>query len=140
MPPPQAPPPPGRWGRFDGRVVGVWLDDGKSIELTEPFTYTDVLGHEFQAHVGDVVDGASIPRFFWRIIGSPLQGPYRRASVIHDVYYHMGPPGSRDEVDLMFYAAMRFEGTGWLLASLMYWAVRSFGWAAWKRKPVKGNG
>ncbi len=30
-------------------------------------------------------DGSSIPRFFWRVIGSPLRPEYQTASLIHDI-------------------------------------------------------
>ena len=34
-------------------------------------------------------DGASIPRVFWRLIGSPLMGKYRRACIFHDAGYEL---------------------------------------------------
>ncbi len=32
-------------------------------------------------------DGASVPRFFWRLIGSPFRGRYRWPSIFHDAGY-----------------------------------------------------
>ena len=36
---------------------------------------------------GMITDGGSIPRFFWRVIGSPWCGKHRRAVVLHDGAY-----------------------------------------------------
>ena len=115
-----------RWGRFIGHVVSEWLDDGRNMRLVESFGYVDADGVEWVAPRGSVVNGASIPRFFWRIIGGPLEGPYRKASVIHDVYCETQSRPWRD-VHRMFYRACRCEGSGWLRATVMYWAVRLFG-------------
>lgn len=32
-------------------------------------------------------DGASIPRLFWRLVGPPLRGTYRRGALLHDACY-----------------------------------------------------
>jgi hypothetical protein len=39
----------GDWGRFDGRVVTEWLDDGRDMQLVEPFAYVDAFGTHWQA-------------------------------------------------------------------------------------------
>lgn len=114
------------WGRFAGHVVSEWLGDGRSMRLTEPFEYVDPEGARWVAPAGSIVNGASIPRFFWRIVGSPLTGCYRRASVLHDVHCDFRTR-SWQHVHRMFYRAMRADGCGWLQASVMYWAVRIFG-------------
>lgn len=113
-------------GHFTGRVVSEWLDDGRNMRLVEPFSYVDPRGLTWRASAGSVVNGASIPKFFWRVIGGPLEGRYRRASVIHDVYCeHRSRPFR--SVHRMFYDACRADGCEWWRATLMYWAVRLFG-------------
>jgi hypothetical protein len=74
------------FGRFNGPVHCEWCDDGRSMVVLRDLAYIDRLGRVWTAPAGSVVDGASIPRFCWRWIGSPFVGRYRRASVIHDVY------------------------------------------------------
>lgn len=34
---------------------------------------------------GSVIDGASIPRIMWSLVGSPFSGSYKRSAAIHDV-------------------------------------------------------
>lgn len=41
--------------------------------------------HEFSIPKGYCFDGASIPRFFWRIIGAPTDNSFLIASMIHDM-------------------------------------------------------
>ena len=73
--------------------------------LTE-LRYTDPHGEVWVAPIGSVVDGASIPRYLWSIMGGPFEGRYRNASVLHDVAYgeHKRP---WKDCDRMFYYAMR---------------------------------
>ena len=117
-------------GTFSGRVVAVWDDsDDKIMILLEPFTFTEPDGTVWEAPVGAAVNGASIPRLFWRVVGNPYQGRYRRASVLHDVACDRGTetglPSWRTH--LMFWRAMRADGVGMIRAWLMWAAVRCFG-------------
>jgi Protein of unknown function (DUF1353) len=118
------------WGRFDGPVRAEWIinptDDGRSMRLLEEFRYTDPKGMPWVAPLGSVVDGASIPRIFWSVIGGPFEGKYREASVIHDV----GCAQRRrpwKEVHRAFYNAMRCRGVPDGKAKMMYYAVYHFG-------------
>jgi len=61
------------------------LSEGK-IRLLAPWT-AQLHGILFGAPTGFVCDGASIPRFFWRLIGHPLQEPIVRAAILHDAAY-----------------------------------------------------
>ena len=58
---------------------------------------------------GWIVDGASIPKIAWSIIGSPLSGKYCDASVIHDYHCDVRVRSS-DEVHLVFHYAMLASG------------------------------
>jgi Protein of unknown function (DUF1353) len=92
------------------------------------------------APAGSVVDGASIPRSLWTIMGGPFEGKYRNASVLHDVSYdqHNRP---WEECDRMFYNAMRCSGVGKVEAGTMYYALYKFGhhwkFEVKKAKPLK---
>jgi len=103
-----------------------WLSDGRSMRLLESVVYCDSEGRLWTAPKGSVVDGASIPRFFWRFIGSPFVGKYRKASVIHDVYCVTKERPHKD-THRMFYEAMLASGVGRFKAWVMYSAVKCCG-------------
>jgi hypothetical protein len=84
----------GNNGQFVGHVVPQWLDDGRKMKLVEPFRYIDPTGLSWDAPIGAVVDGASIPQVAWSVIGGPFEGKYRNASVIHDVVANRIPSPS----------------------------------------------
>lgn len=83
-----------------------------------------------------VFDGASIPRPFWRVVGSPW-GPYRDAAAVHDYLYSHGhkayPEVTRKQADKYFRQIMLEVGIGKTLAAIMYRAVRVGGWRGWNR-------
>lgn len=117
-------------GHFEGQVVVKWLDDGRRMELIKDFAYVDPEGKIWGAPAGAVVDGASIPKAFWSIIGGPFEGKYRNASVVHDVACVQRKESS-DDVHLMFYRACRCGGVEEKKAKTVYAAVYFFGpkWA-----------
>ena len=114
-------------GTFIGIVDAEWHADGRTMTLNEPVVFVDARHNRWIAEAGRTIDGASIPRFFWRFIGGPFSGKYRRASVVHDVYCENRAPGSSNIVHAMFYNAMRADGVGRVKAWLMWAAVRLFG-------------
>jgi len=109
-----------------GRVTARWLDDGRTMELIEPVVFRDSRGGVWTAPAGSKVDGASIPRFFWRLIGAPLTGRYRRASVVHDVYCN-NRTQPHMSVHAMFHEAMRVDGVSRFKAWIIYQAVARCG-------------
>jgi hypothetical protein len=111
---------------FSNRVETEWLSDGRSMRLLSDLTFRDPRCRDWTAPEGSMVDGASIPRFFWRAIGSPFVGRYRRASVLHDVYCQTQSCPST-LVHRMFREAMRADGVGRVRAWLMWLAVQCFG-------------
>lgn len=114
------------WGRFEGQVVASWDADGRLMTLREDFAYVDPTGKRWLAPAGTVVDGASIPRLFWTVIGSPFSGRYRNASVVHDIECdEMREPWQ--DVHRMFYEACRAGGVEEAQAKVMYYAVYHFG-------------
>jgi hypothetical protein len=115
-----------KWGHFTGEPVTKWNPDGRTMTLLTELRYTDPNGEVWVAPVGSQVDGASIPRYLWSIMGGPFEGKYRNASVLHDVAY-----GERkrpwQDCDRMFYNAMRCSGVSAVEAKTMYYALYRFG-------------
>src|SRR4030095_3602926 len=132
-----------KWGYYNGAPVTKWNSDGRTMTLLTELRYTDPQGIVWVAPIGSVVDGASIPRYMWSIMGGPFEGKYRNASVLHDVAYgqHNRP---WQDCDRMFYNAMRCSGASAVEAKTMYYALYKFG-HHWKfpikrAKPVKYEG
>ncbi|MBU6222541.1 MAG: DUF1353 domain-containing protein [Planctomycetes bacterium] len=128
------------WGRFVGDVVAKWEADGRDMTLVEPFAYVDPHDARWDAPAGAVVNGASIPRAFWSLIGGPFEGRFRNASVVHDVACVV-----RDrpwqEAHRMFHDACRCGGVGAAKAATMYYAVYQFGprWTVEERRTIVGG-
>ncbi len=119
------------YGRFVGEVKTTWVD-GRDMILEESFSYIDPHGTTWDAPKEFKIDGASIPRPFWSLIGGPFEGCYRYASVVHDVACVRGEshsPGARPwkEVHRMFYEALRAGGVENSKALAMYAAVYKYG-------------
>src|SRR5438132_11676230 len=132
-----------KWGYYNGEPVTKWNPDGRTMTLLTELRYTDPHGEVWVAPIGSVVDGASIPRYLWSVMGGPFEGKYRNASVLHDVAYGEHNRPSWD-CDRMFYNAMRCSGVSVGEAKTMYYALYKFG-RHWKfpikrGKPVKYEG
>ena len=85
-------------------------------------------------------DGASIPRFFWRLITTPLSPEAARAARDHDWVYRQQPPGwTRREADVMFYCRLMEDGLAPWRAGLAYLGVRFFGGFAWRGNAGRGE-
>jgi len=113
--------------RFSNTVKTEWLDGNKrEMRLLEEVFFDDGKGGIWTAESGDIIDGASIPKFLWHIVGSPFVGKYRRASVLHDVYCKNKKVNSA-AVHRMFCDAMCCDDVTETKAKLMYNAVRWFG-------------
>ena len=123
------------FGEYIGSVKAEWLDDGRKMKLLEPFRYVDPKRVEWDAPSGWIIDGASIPRFAWTIIGGPFEGKYRDASVIHDVACDR-KERPWEAVHEAFYNAMRASGVEKNKAKIMYAAVYHFG-PRWPLKVTK---
>jgi Protein of unknown function (DUF1353) len=100
--------------------------DGRHLTLIGDFRFVDEDMRTWTAPAGTVVDGASIPRPLWSLIGGPLEGKYREASVIHDHYCAI-KTRPWDQVHNVFYDAMLANGVSISQATLMYLAVYRFG-------------
>jgi endonuclease I/V8-like Glu-specific endopeptidase len=115
------------FGSYDGLPPEVaWLDDGRTMKLLKSLTYTTESGERWPAEAGIVVDGASIPRAFWSLIGGPFEGRYRNASIIHDRYCDLRTRTWK-ATHRMFHDAMRCSMVPPLKAKVMFYAVQRFG-------------
>lgn len=85
-------------------------------------------------HRGFETDLASIPQFFWNVL--PPFGTYTAAAIVHDFLYDIQRT-TRGQADGAFLAAMQSLGVGWWRRHGMWFAVRLFGWFAWRGRKVK---
>ena len=100
------------------------------VELTADFDFLiDEKVYSIPLHYR--YDGASIPRPFWSIIGSPFEPDFSAASCVHDILYlsHKKPRSQADEI---FFQLLRLCGVGLWRARIMWAAVRTGAAFAWK--------
>jgi hypothetical protein len=109
-------------GKYEGRAAIELLDDGRRVQLTEPFAYHDSCAQIWRVPPGAIVDGASIPKALWSVIGGPFEGKYRAASIIHDWYCDIRVRPWK-AVHRVFYEAMLASKVSNRIATLMYAAV-----------------
>ena len=109
-------------GTFTGAIVVTLLDDGRYVQLMQPVSYIDGAGLAWAVPKDAKLDGASIPRPLWSLIGGPFEGKYRNASVFHD-WYCDTRERPWQSVHRMFYEAMLTSGVNTTLAKIMYAGV-----------------
>ena len=108
-------------------------DDRGNVLRTVTLNKIEFAGKSFVIPRGFESDGASVPRFFWRLVCPPLDHHAVRAGVAHDYIYREQPPDwTRKEADKMFLCFLIEDGLPPLQARLAYWGVRLGGWIAWK--------
>lgn len=123
---------------FTTALVVSPLADGKSWVLVDKLTYHigNELSHDcVTAGQGFVTDFASVPRIFWWII--PKWGKYGNAAVIHDWLYCQQTEKNRAESDNILYEAMGVLDVVPWKKTVIYYAVRLFGWIAWLRNAAE---
>jgi hypothetical protein len=119
------------YGEFSGNPRLELLPDGRNAVVHRRLTFNDPNGIVWVAPKGSKVDGASIPRIMWSLIGGPWDGPYRNASIIHDVAC-VEQDREWQLVHRCFYnAMMAIDAMGSFKAKVMYAAVYHFG-PKWK--------
>lgn len=114
--------------------------DGRTWEVTERFVYH--IGCYPSRNIVTVKQGfrtdfASIPRLFWALL--PPTGLYGKAAVIHDWLYREQSfiNLTRKWADEIFLEGMLVLGVPKWKAKTMYYAVRAFGWNAWRKNAAK---
>ncbi|MCE5306370.1 MAG: DUF1353 domain-containing protein [Acidobacteriales bacterium] len=143
-----------------GDVVMIPLPDGRRVRIDRE-VWVIVGPDQHGIPAGLVIDGASIPRACWTLLGwTPFTGFCRRGACLHDALYSgvalMSPqrPYNRKDADTILRIITRAEIMDYyrhrtrlrhsaefardlLRCNLMYYAVRMFGWACWKRRRAK---
>jgi len=125
---------------FVGAVKTEWLDPvelgyghgkhDRDMKLLEKFTFIDSRGCEWTSPEKFVIDGATIPKFLWKIAGSPYVTDFRRASVVHDYFvkeeFRDQHKQTHQAVDHMLYEAMRADDLPEWKAKLIAGFVHTF--------------
>src|SRR5438034_5031797 len=117
-------------GHFSGEPQTQWLTDDqgpdRNMRLLADFSFTDPDGKIWLTPKNYTVDGASIPRALWTLVGSPYTGDYRRASIVHDKACDDAGENieAPREADRTFYHACRAGGCSIQEATLLYVGVR----------------
>ena len=116
--------------------------DGETDAVLMENWHVDVFGFRFVVPAGTTTDGASIPRFLWRICGHPLQAPRVYAAMLHDWLYsgvNDSPEASaspadltRKECDVCYWGLLRHFGVPAWVAAIEYIALRLFGGSHYK--------
>jgi hypothetical protein len=98
--------------------------DGSMYELTHNMT----VKYEYKGCVttflipqGYRTDGATIPRFLWRLVGTPFSPKYSIASMCHD--WQCDQKWNVKEMSELFYANLLIAGVSKWKAKLMYQSV-----------------
>ena len=103
-------------------------------ELREDWSVAVNVGntvYSINVRAGFEFDGASIPRFLWRVCGHPMEIPRLAAALAHDWLY-ASHKTSRETADMIYRAICRKMGISALRAAVEYRALRMFGGGAWK--------
>lgn len=86
-----------------------------------------VNGEQFEIPAGFETDLASIPKIAWPVM-APAHSSLIRPAIVHDWFYRKTCQFTRFQTDLIFYHMLRNDGVSHFRASMMYYAVRAFGW------------
>lgn len=128
---------------LDARKVAGTVSRWKLLAQLRWVAYKDLNFYTVNIPEGFECDGASIPRFFWRLIGPPW-GEYARAAVLHDYLYRFGKIEekeiTRKRADQIFYGGMIDVGVRPLKAWAMYQAVRFGAGGPWSKYRKGGKG
>ncbi len=97
------------------------------MELLSDISYTECAGDIHKVEKGTVVNGASIPRAAWTILGyTPWSGKSQRPAILHD-FQCENALFTSDRVHKLFYETLQSEGVSDYKSRLMYAAVANFG-------------
>lgn len=93
--------------------------------------HAKVDGMAFTVPAGFVTDGASIPRFLWRLCGHPLETRRFPVAVLHDWLYEADLGLTRQQVDEIYRDGLIALGFSKWAANAEYYALRIFGGGHW---------
>jgi hypothetical protein len=122
---------------FSGEPETTWCTEvnkpDRNMGLLNDFYFIDKDCKTWKAKKGEIIDGASIPRFLWTLVGSPYTRDYRRASIVHDAAVKgLKDAPERKKADIMFYEACREGGCSIFEAWVLYLGVRIGSWMSGK--------
>lgn len=107
---------------------------GSDYELAQGFRFRATVDRVWDVVVhlkpGFKTDGASIPRFLWRVFGSPYDPDIFPSAIGHDGLYR-GEIVPRKDADRAFLRMMEKNGVPKKKRRLVYRGVRWFGWITW---------
>ncbi len=117
-------------------LITLPIEDDDFATVMEDW-HVDVGNMTLVVPAGFKTNGASIPRFLWRVCGHPLEAPRVYAATAHDWLYSEGHAigVSRAQADEIYYLLLRHFGVAAWRAIIEYYALRLFGGAHY----VKGN-
>lgn len=88
--------------KFERPTMYPPATSGDMWELAKDWTIT-YKGEVYHLPAGFMTDGASIPRFLWRVCGTPLKTPRLYAALVHDFIYGGGDPdATRKDADTIY--------------------------------------
>ncbi len=126
------------WAQCTAPLIRLPIWGETDAVLMEPWHIDRVGSFSFTVPAGTTTDGASIPRFLWRICGHPLEAPRVYAALLHDWLYSGIDPAAfvdgacpsdltRKEADTCYYLMLRHFGVKSWKAWMEYVALRWFG-------------
>lgn len=117
---------------FSSEDLDVRMLEGNKLLLLENFSFTSKNGTVYIAKKGFVFDGASIPRYFWVLIGHPFSSKYVRSALIHDLLYG-SKALSREDADSLFKEMLEVDRVSSWKVPVMYRAVRVSGASSFEK-------
>lgn len=115
--------------------IRTTAEKGRVFRLMEPLEIKFRDKPELVIPWGFRSDGASVPRFFWRLIFPKGDEKALRAAFAHDYIYRIHPEGwTKAEADRLFYELLLEDGVPTWRAWIAYKAVELFGGIAWKTR------
>ncbi len=112
----------------------IFADDKgcTQIRLLEPLPF-EYNGVRYEIPAGFVSDGASVPRFFWRLVDPPITAATLVPSVKHDYIYRTKRKiMTRREADILYYNDLLANGYNRTKSRLTYVGVRIGGGSSWR--------
>lgn len=108
------------------------IPNSEKWELAESW-HVALRGEWFVIPEGYRTDGASIPRFLWRVCGHPFSGVRMIPALVHDALYDdLIPCDDRKVADKFYRDGLIEQGFARWKARLEYTALRWFGGSHWR--------
>lgn len=110
-----------------------------AFKLEHPFVYFSNQHNVLvKVPAGFIFDGASIPRFFWRIIGHPFE-TWVPAACIHDWLYYSGEHPRKLSDEIFREALRELPAIPSWKERMFYRGVRVGGRRAWKKHRARSQ-